>query len=46
MWVIEDLEWREFLAYNMICCNIQYHQPRGYGILKFEVGSLGLYALR
>ncbi len=46
MWVIEDLECREFQAYNIMCYYIQYHQPRGYGVLKFEVGYLGLYALR
>jgi hypothetical protein len=27
MWVIQDLEWREFLAYNIVYCYIQYHQP-------------------
>lgn len=25
MWVIQDLEWREFLAYNIVYCYIQYH---------------------
>ncbi len=46
MWTVEDLEWRKFLAYNIICCYIQYHQPRGYGALEFEEGCLRLYALR
>jgi len=46
MWVVKDLEWREFLAYNIVCCYIQYHQLKGYGVLEFEVGYLGLYALR
>ncbi len=45
MWVVEDLEWRKFLAYKIVCYYIQYHQPRS-GVLKFVVGSLGLYALR
>jgi hypothetical protein len=22
MWVVEDLEWKEFLAYNIVCCYI------------------------
>jgi len=46
MWVIEDLKWKEFLAYTTICYHIQYHQPHGYGVLKFEVGCMGLYALK
>ncbi len=46
MWAKDDLEWREYLAYNIICCYIQYHQPRGYEVLEIEVGYLGLYALR
>jgi hypothetical protein len=45
MWAIDDLEWREYLTYNIVCCCIQYHQPRGYGIIKFEIGYLGFYAL-
>jgi hypothetical protein len=46
MWVVKDLEWREFLAYNIVCCYIQYHQPKGYGVLQFKVGRMGLYAFR
>jgi hypothetical protein len=46
MWVVNDLEWREFLAYNIVCCYIQYHHPKGYGVLEFKVGHMGLYALR
>lgn len=46
MWAIDNLEWREYLAYNIICCYIQYHQPRGYGALEFEVRCLGQYALQ
>jgi hypothetical protein len=22
MWVIDDLEWREYLTYNIVCCYI------------------------
>ncbi len=25
MWVIQDLEWREFFVYNIVYCYIQYH---------------------
>jgi hypothetical protein len=46
MWVIDYLKWKEYLAYNIVCYYVQYHQPRGYGALKFEVGCLGLYALQ
>jgi hypothetical protein len=46
MWAINDLVWREYLTYNIVCCYIQYHQPRGYRALKFEVNRLGLYALQ
>jgi hypothetical protein len=45
MWAIDDLEWKEYLAYNIVCCYIKNHQPRGYGALEFEVGCLRLYAL-
>jgi hypothetical protein len=45
MWAINDLEWREYLSYYIVCCYIQYHQPRGYNALEFEVGCLGLYVL-
>jgi hypothetical protein len=46
MWVIEGLEWKKFLAYNIVCCYIQYHQQREYKVLEFEVGCLGFYSLR
>jgi hypothetical protein len=46
MWVVEDLDWRKLLAYNIVCCYIQYHRPRGYEVLEFEVGCLGLYSAR
>lgn len=44
MWAIDDLEWKEYLTYSIVCCYIQYHQPRGYGALEFEVSYWGLYA--
>jgi len=39
------LEWREYLVYSIICCYIQYHEPCCYGVLEFEVGYLGIYAI-
>jgi hypothetical protein len=44
MWKIEDLEWRDYLTYSIICGYIQYNEPKGYGMLEFTVGCLGLYA--
>ncbi len=46
MWAIQDLEWREYLTYSIICCYIRYHEPRGYGVLELEVGYLGIYAIK
>lgn len=46
MWVIDDLEWKEYLTYNIVCYYIQQHQPRGYDALKFEVACLGFYTLQ
>ncbi len=45
MWAINDMEWKKYLAYNIVCCYIQYHQLTGYGALEFEVGCLGFYVL-
>jgi hypothetical protein len=25
MWAIDDLKWKEYLTYNVVCYNIQYH---------------------
>jgi len=46
MWKIEDLEWREYLAYNIICCYMQYHELLGYEVIEFEIRCLGVYGLR
>jgi hypothetical protein len=46
MWKIEDLEWREYLAYSIICGYIWDIEPKGYRALNFIVDYLGLYALR
>ncbi len=35
---IEDLEWREYLAYNIIYGYIRYNEPKSYGTLEFIVG--------
>jgi hypothetical protein len=46
MWKIEDLDWREYLVYSIIYGYIQYNEPKGYKVLEFTMGYLGLYALR
>jgi hypothetical protein len=46
MWKIKDLEWREYLAYSIICGYIWYNEPKGYEAMEFTMGYLGLYALR
>jgi hypothetical protein len=46
MWHIENLESKEYLAYNIICGYIWYNEPKGYVVLEFTIGYLGLYALR
>ncbi len=45
MWKIDNLEWREYLTYNIICYYIQYHEPRGYGMLEFTIRCLSIYTL-
>jgi hypothetical protein len=45
MWKIDDLGWGKYLAYNLICCFIQYHELHGYGILELTMKYLGVYAL-
>jgi hypothetical protein len=30
MWKIEDLEWREYLAYSIICGYIRYNEAKGW----------------
>jgi len=44
-WAINDLEWKEYITYNIVCCYIQYRQLKGYDALEFEVKCLGLYVL-
>jgi hypothetical protein len=46
MWKIEDLEWRDYLVYSIIYGYIWYNELKGYEMLEFIVGYLGLYALR
>jgi hypothetical protein len=46
MWKIENLEWRKYLAYNIICGYIRYNEPKGYKALEFIMGCLRLYALK
>jgi hypothetical protein len=37
---IEELEWREYLAYSIIYGYIRYNEPKGYGVLGFIVGCM------
>jgi hypothetical protein len=46
MWKIKDLEWRKYLTYIIIYGYIRYNEPKGYGVLEFTMGYLGLYALK
>ncbi len=44
---MEDLEWKEFLVYNMQYVNTSnIISQKDMGVLKFEVGYMGLDALR
>jgi hypothetical protein len=46
MWEIHDREFREYLAYNIMCGYIVFNDSHGYGILKHLMNCLGAYALR
>jgi hypothetical protein len=46
MWKLDNLEWRGYLAYNIICCYIQYHEPHEYGVLEFIARCLRISVLR
>ncbi len=45
MWKIEDLEWREYLAYSIICGYIWYNEPKGYGALEFAMDCFGVVCI-
>ncbi len=39
------LKFQEYLAYDIICVYIMYHEaPRGYGLLQFKLGCFKVYA--
>lgn len=46
MWKIQDREFCEYLAYNIMCSYIIFNDRRGYGVLEHLMGCLGAYALR
>jgi hypothetical protein len=45
MWKIQDREFCEYLAYNIMCGYIIFNDRRGYGVLEHLMGCLGAYAL-
>jgi len=45
MWKIQDMEFYEYLAYNIMCGCIIFNNRRGYDLLEHLIGCLGAYAL-
>ncbi len=46
IWKIQDREFWEYLAYNILCSYIFFNDNRGYGVLEHLISYLGAYALR
>ncbi len=45
IWKIQDKEFHEYLAYNILCSYIIFNDNRHYGVLKHFIGYLDAYAL-
>jgi hypothetical protein len=45
MWKIHDMEFWEYLAYNIIYGYIVFNDAHGYGVLEHFTSCLGAYAL-
>jgi len=45
MWSIKDLKFREYLAYNIICRYIIFHENHNCEKLEKLIGYLGVYAI-
>jgi hypothetical protein len=45
MWKIQDMEFYEYLAYNIMCGYIIFNNRCGYDVLEHLIGCLGAYAL-
>jgi hypothetical protein len=46
MWKIQDKEFCEYLAYNILCSYIVFNDNCGHGVLKHLIGYLDAYTLR
>jgi hypothetical protein len=46
IWKIQDKEFWESLAYNILFNYIDFHDNCGYGVLEHLLGYLGAYVLR
>jgi hypothetical protein len=46
MWKIQDREFWEYLAYNIICGYIVFNDRCGYGVLEHLTSCLGVYMLQ
>ncbi len=44
MWAIDDIEFKEYLAYSLICGYFTFND-KSYGRLEYELGCVGVYAL-
>jgi hypothetical protein len=45
MWKIEDLEWREYLAYSIICGYIRYNEAKGWNS-RVNNGLFGVICIK
>jgi hypothetical protein len=46
MWKIQDMEFCEYLAYNILCGYIVFNDSHGYGVLEHLMGCLNAFALQ
>jgi len=44
MWKIKNLDWMEYLIYNIIYGYIWYNESKGYGVLEFS-GLFGVVCI-
>jgi hypothetical protein len=45
MWKIEDLEWRKYLTYSIICGYIRYNEPKGWNARVYS-GLFGVVCIK
>jgi len=46
MWKIQDVEFHEYFAYNILCGYIIFNDGHGYGLLEHPIGYFGVYVLQ